>query len=105
MPKARWDVRPGTIRVKFGAPIDPKPFEGDREALARALRDQIIDLHREIGGLGGDKANAIDRERSHVTVRPRVEPRVNPSIGQDMCEVSPLRRADPVERPADIEAA
>jgi 1-acyl-sn-glycerol-3-phosphate acyltransferase len=70
MPKARWDVKPGIIRVKIGAPIDPKPFGSDREALARVVRDRIIDLHREIGGVGGDKANAIDRPERQASARP-----------------------------------
>lgn len=61
MPKASWNVGPGDVRVKVGAPIDPAMFGNDREALARHVREKIIDLHREIGGLGGDKTNAIDR--------------------------------------------
>ena len=61
MPKNSWSVQPGEIRVKIGPPIDPKQFGDDREALARHVRERIIELHREIGGLGGDVANAIDR--------------------------------------------
>lgn len=61
MPKASWNVGPGHIRVKVGAPIDPKPFGDDREALARHVHDRIIDLHREIGGKGGDKANPVEK--------------------------------------------
>jgi 1-acyl-sn-glycerol-3-phosphate acyltransferase len=59
MPKNSWDVAPGEVRVKIGAPIDPRQFDDDREALAIAVRNRIIDLHLEIGGLGGDRADAI----------------------------------------------
>ncbi len=63
MPKNSWSVQPGEIRVRFGAPIDPAPFGDDREALARHVRERVIALHREIGGLGGDLAHAVDHER------------------------------------------
>jgi 1-acyl-sn-glycerol-3-phosphate acyltransferase len=61
-PKNSWSVQPGGVRLKIGEPIDPKPFGNDREALARAVRDRIIDLNVAAGGLGGDKANAIARD-------------------------------------------
>jgi len=54
-PAQGWWVHPGVIRVKVGRPI---PTAGrspdDRDALAREVRDAIIQLHREIGGQGGD---------------------------------------------------
>jgi 1-acyl-sn-glycerol-3-phosphate acyltransferase len=62
MPQARWDVRPGKIRVKIGAPIDVTPFGNDREALTKAVRDRIIDLAVDIGGPGGNKEDAIARD-------------------------------------------
>jgi 1-acyl-sn-glycerol-3-phosphate acyltransferase len=61
MPKASWNVGPGDVRVKVGAPIDPKAFGNDREALARHVREKIIELHKQIGGKGGDLTHAIDR--------------------------------------------
>ncbi|MBL8952007.1 MAG: 1-acyl-sn-glycerol-3-phosphate acyltransferase [Myxococcaceae bacterium] len=62
-PKNSWNVQPGEIRVNIGAPIDPAPFGEDREALAKHVREKVIALHREIGGLGGDLSNALDYER------------------------------------------
>jgi 1-acyl-sn-glycerol-3-phosphate acyltransferase len=59
MPKNSWNVQPGEVRVKIGPPIDPAQFGNDREALARHVRDRIIDLHLQIGGLGGDRNDAI----------------------------------------------
>lgn len=76
MPKNSWNVGPGEIRVKFGAPIDPASYGNDREGLARAVRDQIIDLHLAIGGKGGDKSNAISKSEStprRATAAPRDE--------------------------------
>ena len=53
MPKNRWSVTPGHIRVKIGAPIDVKPYvERGRDALMRDVRDAVIRLHQEIGGPG-----------------------------------------------------
>lgn len=55
LPAGNWIHSPGVIRVKVGRPI---PTEGrdtnDREGLAREVREAIIQLHREIGGQGGD---------------------------------------------------
>lgn len=59
MPKNSWKFTPGVVRVAIGAPIDPVPFGDDREALLRAVRNAIIELHLSIGGQGGDKSNAI----------------------------------------------
>jgi 1-acyl-sn-glycerol-3-phosphate acyltransferase len=52
MPKNSWNVVPGEIRVKIGAPIDPTPFGEDREALAQHVREKVIELSRAIGGVG-----------------------------------------------------
>jgi len=49
-------VHPGTIRVAAGDPIDPAVFP-DKELLLREVRRRIIDLHRSLGGLGGDAAD------------------------------------------------
>lgn len=59
MPKNRWVITPGPIRVLVGAPIDPKPFGDDREALIAAVRAQVVDQNVALGGLGGDKKDAV----------------------------------------------
>jgi 1-acyl-sn-glycerol-3-phosphate acyltransferase len=46
-------VHPGTIRIAVGDPIDPATFP-DKVVLLAEVRRRIIDLHRSIGGLGGD---------------------------------------------------
>ncbi len=61
MPKNSWKIQPGPIKLMIGAPIDPKPFGNDREKLARAVRDVIIDQSVKLGGKGGDKQHAIAR--------------------------------------------
>jgi 1-acyl-sn-glycerol-3-phosphate acyltransferase len=46
-------VHPGTIRVAVGDPVDPGAFP-HKEALLAEVRRRIIELHRSIGGLGGE---------------------------------------------------
>jgi 1-acyl-sn-glycerol-3-phosphate acyltransferase len=65
LPANAWTFRPGTIRVKVGQPISTEGrSEGDREALAREVREAIICLHREIGGQGGDSVAIAPRQGS-----------------------------------------
>lgn len=59
MPKNSWNITPGPIKVMIGKPIDPAPFGDDREALIAAVRNAIIDLNVQLGGLGGDKKDSI----------------------------------------------
>jgi 1-acyl-sn-glycerol-3-phosphate acyltransferase len=55
LPPDGFQVRPGKIRVKVGAPI---PTAGltveDRDALAQQVREEVIRLQRSIGGPGGE---------------------------------------------------
>ncbi len=57
-PKGRVEVRPGTIRVGFGQAVTP-PRSGDKDELLREVRRRIIDVHRSLGGLGGDPDDAV----------------------------------------------
>jgi len=57
-PKGRIAIRPGTIRVAVGEPVDPAEFP-ERDALLREVRRRIIELHRVIGGAGGDVDDAV----------------------------------------------
>jgi 1-acyl-sn-glycerol-3-phosphate acyltransferase len=52
-PSQKIAVFPGTIRVAAGDPVDPAQFP-DKESLQAEVRRRIIELHRSIGGLGGD---------------------------------------------------
>jgi 1-acyl-sn-glycerol-3-phosphate acyltransferase len=54
MPKNSWNITPGPIRVSIGKPIDPKQFGDDRDALIRAVRDEVVKQNLALGGLGGD---------------------------------------------------
>jgi 1-acyl-sn-glycerol-3-phosphate acyltransferase len=47
-------VFPGTIRVAAGDPVDPAGFP-DKESLLVEVRRRIVELHRSLGGLGGDE--------------------------------------------------
>ncbi|OJT21680.1 1-acyl-sn-glycerol-3-phosphate acyltransferase [Archangium sp. Cb G35] len=59
MPKNSWNIKPGPVYVKIGKPIDTTGFaEDDREGLARAVRDVIIQQSLELGGKGGDAEKA-----------------------------------------------
>jgi 1-acyl-sn-glycerol-3-phosphate acyltransferase len=51
-------VRPGTIHVAVGEPIDPAQHP-DRLSLLRLVRARIIELHRSIGGRGGDPGRPV----------------------------------------------
>ena len=57
-PKRRLEVSPGTIRIGFGEPVDPRSFT-DKAALLREVRRRIIDLHGALGGRGGDPDQAV----------------------------------------------
>lgn len=59
MPKNRWVITPGPIKVRVGAPIDPAPFGNNREALMVAVRSAVIDQNVALGGKGGDKKDAV----------------------------------------------
>jgi len=59
LPRNGFKVRPGVIKVAFGAPIPPGD---DKVALIGAVRSKIIELHTRIGGRGGDDVHvATDR--------------------------------------------
>jgi 1-acyl-sn-glycerol-3-phosphate acyltransferase len=58
--KGHFTIRPGKLRIKVGDPIPTKGLTAaDREDLMRTVHDKLIDLHLAIGGVGGDRANAI----------------------------------------------
>jgi 1-acyl-sn-glycerol-3-phosphate acyltransferase len=60
MAKNSWNIHPGPVRVKIGAPIDISAYrEDEREALMREVRRRIIAQSVELGGLGGDPEDAI----------------------------------------------
>ena len=57
-PKRRLEVHPGTVRVATGVPVHPRTFR-DKSDLLREVRRRIIELHRELGGAGGDVDDAV----------------------------------------------
>lgn len=57
VPVKGWKPRPTTLRAKIGRPIDATGLS--RDELMRRVRDEMIDLNLALGGMGGDKANAI----------------------------------------------
>lgn len=55
LPRGGYRVRPSHVRVNVGAPIVTTGFSRDNLIdLMGAVRSRMIELHREIGGLGGD---------------------------------------------------
>lgn len=49
-----FKIRPGKMRVITGRPIPTEGLQNrDRDALIRQVRDEVIRLHRKIGGIGG----------------------------------------------------
>jgi 1-acyl-sn-glycerol-3-phosphate acyltransferase len=60
MPKNRWRVTPGEIKVKIGAPIDAKAYASrGRDALMRDVREVVIAQSLELGGPGGDPSDFV----------------------------------------------
>jgi 1-acyl-sn-glycerol-3-phosphate acyltransferase len=60
LPKGSMRVSPRDIRLKIGKPMPTAGLkDSDRDLFMRRVRDQIIDMHLSIGGLGGDRDNAI----------------------------------------------
>jgi 1-acyl-sn-glycerol-3-phosphate acyltransferase len=57
-PKNVVAVVPGTIRVAIGDPVEPRQFQS-KEALLVEVRRRVIELHRSIGGGGGDPSDAV----------------------------------------------
>lgn len=67
MPRGSFRVRPGHIRVKFGAPIPTRGLTSEaRDELLRQVRREVVALHRSIGGEGGDLEKPI-AESGHPT--------------------------------------
>lgn len=59
LPSDGFRIRPGKVRMKIGTPIPTKGLgPADRDELMKRVRNAIIELHRQIGGKGGDE-NAI----------------------------------------------
>ena len=55
MPKKRWTITPGPIKVKIGAPIDTSCYGlQERDRLIHDVRAVIVRQSLELGGLGGD---------------------------------------------------
>ena len=60
MPKNRWTITPGPIRVQIGKPIDAGAYrEDERDRLMRDVRGEIIRQSLAMGGRGGDVDDAI----------------------------------------------
>lgn len=59
VPSGGFKIRAGEVRVKVGQPIPTAHRSAaERDELLREVRDAIIQLHRDIGGAGGDD-NAV----------------------------------------------
>lgn len=60
LPRDSFRVRPGRVRLAIGAPI---PTEGlrreDRDELIHKVRSEVIRLHVESGGAGGDDRTSV----------------------------------------------
>jgi 1-acyl-sn-glycerol-3-phosphate acyltransferase len=56
-PSKHIEVHPAPIRVAVGDPVDPSGFPS-KEALLEEVRRRIVELHRSIGGLGGEEVAA-----------------------------------------------
>lgn len=69
-PKQRLEVHRGTIRIAIGEAVLPGDFQ-DKDALLRDVRRRVIELHRSLGGLGGDVGGAVAMRGAEGVVAPR----------------------------------
>jgi hypothetical protein len=59
-PKRRWYVWPNTVRIRVGAAYPLAGLgDGDRERVVMEVRTRVIELHRQLGGVGGDVAAGV----------------------------------------------
>lgn len=59
LPRSSFAIRPGKVRLKIGDPIETTGFGSTHreiDRLRQRARSTLIDLHREIGGAGGELA-------------------------------------------------
>jgi 1-acyl-sn-glycerol-3-phosphate acyltransferase len=53
LPSNRFSMRPGTVHVHIGEPVDTLPFrDGGRDALIERVRTSIVEANLQLGGLG-----------------------------------------------------
>lgn len=65
-PRGKLWISPSTLYLKVGTPIPTAGLtQDDRDALIRRVRKAMIDLHRSIGGAGGDESQNIAPEGQH----------------------------------------
>jgi 1-acyl-sn-glycerol-3-phosphate acyltransferase len=75
MPKNRWAITPGEVKVKIGRPIDATAYiERGRDALMRDVRDVVIAQSLELGGLGGDRKDFVAARGLEGVGRPDSRP-------------------------------
>ena len=68
MTKGGIRMRPGRVRIRLGEPIPTAGLTmADRETLMRLVHDRLIDAHLAIGGVGGDREQAIAESDRRVS--------------------------------------
>jgi 1-acyl-sn-glycerol-3-phosphate acyltransferase len=66
-PKGKLWIQASTLKLKVGKPIPTAGLtQNDRDDLIKRVRMAIIDLHRSIGGAGGDPEQNIAPEGKHT---------------------------------------
>lgn len=72
-PTKRIAVAPGPIRIAVGEPVDPHAHPG-KEALLAEVRRRVIELHRSLGGAGGDVEDAFETRHVARSYGPAIDP-------------------------------
>ncbi|OGR12423.1 MAG: acyltransferase, partial [Deltaproteobacteria bacterium RIFOXYB12_FULL_58_9] len=66
LPPGGLHLRPGLVRARIGRPIPTAGYtKADLEVLVRDVRSNLIALHRDIGGAGGDPERAVAPRQQH----------------------------------------
>ena len=56
VPRTGWNPRPVKMRARIGTPIETTGDDAKRDEVIKRVRDSMIDMNVQIGGLGGDKS-------------------------------------------------
>lgn len=102
MPKGSWVIRPGSVQVRVGEPIETAGMRrADRHALARRAREAVAELLREEDESGSAPTHTY--EQSMRALREEDESEAAPTAGAGQTGGPAPERPSGRPAPADVE--